>query len=136
MSRVKSIYNNPYKYAYKCDVPIELARAVCKYQRKLEKMTRKAAKCPMCNTYELVLEHGSYEEGYDDYIYCDSCDQSFSVAEIENGYLLYGWSDFDIILWYSCNSTKEANRKQRAEELGINTLEEWQEWAWRQYRRY
>ena len=133
--RMSSIYSNPYKYAYECDVPIELARAVCKYQRRLENMRYRATKCPVCKDRALEFEGGSYEEGYDDYIYCDSCGEAFDVGEITHGWLLHGWSDFDVILWYSSCSTKKENWIMRDNELEITTIEEWHNWAWQQYRR-
>lgn len=133
--RKKGIYGNPYKYAYKCDVPIDLARAICKLQRKYDKMRHRAAKCPKCKARALVYESGSYEEGYGDFIACDSCGEGFDVDEIEHSELLHMWWDFDNVLWFSMGSTPEIKREQRAEELGINTLEEWHEWARQQYRR-
>lgn len=133
--REKGIYGNPYKYAYECDVPIELARAVCKYQRRLDNMRYRATKCPVCKDRALEFEGGSYEEGYGDFIYCDSCGEAFDVEEIEKSWLLHWWSDFDAILWYSSGSTKEENWRHREEELGITNIEEWHSWAWRQMRR-
>lgn len=130
-----SIYDNPYKYAYECDVPIELARATCKLQRKYDKMIYRAAKCPVCKARALTYESGSYEEGYGDFIYCDSCDESFNVDEIKNGVLLHSWGNFDSVLWFSLGATPEKRKEDRAKELGVNTIEEWHKWAWQQYRR-
>ena len=133
---VRGIYNNPYKYAYECDVPIELARATCKLQRKYDKMRYRVAKCPVCKVRALTYENGSYEEGYSDFIICDSCGESFDIDEIKNCDLLHGMgSSFDSVLWFSMGATPEKRQEDRAKELGVNTIEEWHKWAWQQYRR-
>ena len=125
---MSSVYDNPYKYAVICDVPIELARAVCKIQRKTDKMRYKARKCPVCKGRGLEAEFGSYEEGYGDYIGCDHCGATFDLKEIENGFLLFGLQDFDVILWFS------VHKKDRQEKLGIKNIEEWHEWAWKELK--
>ena len=132
----RSIYDNPYKYAYECDVPIDLARATCKLQRKYDKMIYRAAKCPVCKARALTYEHGDYWEGYGDFISCDSCGESFDLDEIKNGELLWGRGiAFDTVLWFSMGATPEKRQEERAKELGVNTIEEWHKWAWQQYRR-
>lgn len=131
-----SIYDNPYKYAYECDVPIDLARATCKLQRKYDKMRYRAAKCPVCKARALTYESGDYWEGYSDFISCDSCGESFDLDEIKNCDLLHGCgSSFDSVLWFSMGATPEKRQEERAKELEVNTIEEWHKWAWQQYRR-
>ena len=41
MSKSRSLYDNPYKYACVCSVPLKLAKIACKKQRHLEKEQKK-----------------------------------------------------------------------------------------------
>ena len=51
--------------------------------------------CPECET-KLEMEYGSYEEGYDDYVYCDECD--FSDSFKEKYHPMSGWYCVDVAL--------------------------------------
>lgn len=62
---MRSIYANPYKYACKCDIPIELAKIACLKQRHFIKEQQKHPMyCPICKSKNMNFESGSYEEGY------------------------------------------------------------------------
>ena len=125
----KSIYANPYKYAYICNVPIDYARVVQKQQNNISKIVYNARKCPKCGSRSLCFECGSYEEGYGDYIYCDneSCGETFSVSDIKNGTYLSGWLDFDIVLWASKGKTDEERAESRKEQCCSEGFENWSE---------
>ena len=125
------IYANPYKYAYRCNVPIELARIICKYQNHIAKLTYHAKKCPRCGARSLYFEGGSYEEGYGDFIECETCEETFGVDDIENGEYLSGWSDFDVILYGSLGDTEEERRESRIAMCGSDDIKKWHEFAWR-----
>ena len=136
MAKIKSIYDNPYKYAYECDVPIELARIACKKQRRFNKLVHRARKCPECNSRALRYDCGSWwHEGIGDSLYCEKCGSEYEIEEIENGNLLIAMAGFDFIVYYSLPKKIEWRMEARAEELGVNTLEEWHSWAWREVRR-
>lgn len=134
MAKIKSIYDNPYKYACECDVPIELARIVCKKQRRFNKLVHRARKCPECNTRGLKYECGCWEEGIGDSIYCDNCGEAFGVEELENGYYLAVGIDFDMVLYLSLSYTFEERMRERKEKYDINTIEEWHKTAWKWIR--
>lgn len=128
----KSVYLNPYKYAYICDVPIEYARIAQKRQNNISKIIYNARKCPKCGSHSLCFEGGSYEEGYGDYIYCDneSCGEDFEVSDIKNGEYLSGWLDFDVVL-YTCSGETDAERqKDRIAMCNSENVGDWHEFAW------
>lgn len=126
---MRSIYDNPYKYACVCNVPFELAKIACLKQRHMEKMRRKhPAHCPTCNSRHLHFEMGSYEEGYGDFIECLNCGDTFDCDEIPNVEYtdLTGWGDFDVVLYFSSTENKEEGWK---EACGAETIEKWHEFA-------
>lgn len=101
---MKNIYANPYKYAVKCNIPFELAKIMCKKQRHFRKEERKHRMyCPKCGSKELIFEGGSYEEGYGDFIECDSCGETFDCSEVPNSEYanLTGFEDFDPVLFFA-----------------------------------
>lgn len=101
---MRSIYANPYKYAVTCDIPFELAKIACAKARHCKKEARKhPMRCPNCNSKRLCFEHGSYEEGYSDYIECDNCGETYDVDAVPNSEYqsLTGYEDFDAVLFYS-----------------------------------
>lgn len=132
----KSIYANPYKYAYICDVPIEYARIVQKRENNIAKIVYNARKCPKCGSRSLCFEGGSYEEGYGDYIYCDNenCEETFLVSDINNGQYLSGWFDFDSVLWASRGKTEEERAKTRSEECYSEGFDNWSDFIWNHIR--
>lgn len=127
-----SIYTNPYKYAYICDVPIEYARIVQKRQNNIAKIIYNARKCPKCGSHSLCFEGGSYEEGYDDYIYCenDECEADYEVSEIKNGQYLSGWLDFDVVWYGLINVDDEKKKEYRLMMCGSDNINEWHKFAW------
>ena len=77
---MRSIYANPYKYACKCDIPIELAKIACLKQRHFIKEQQKHPMyCPICKSKNMNFESGSYEEGYGDFIECEDCGGKASI---------------------------------------------------------
>lgn len=126
---MRSIYDNPYKYACVCNVPFELAKIACLKQRHLNKMQQKhPMRCPHCNSKSLIFEMGSYEEGYGDFIECDDCGDTFDCAEVPNAEYanLTGWEDFDPVLYFSTTANKAEGWRAAC---GAETLEEWHEYA-------
>ena len=126
---MRSIYANPYKYACKCDVPIELAKIACLKHRHINKEQRKhKVYCPSCGSKHLYFEMGSYEEGYSDFFECEDCGETFSPSEIPNVeyFDFMGWADFDAVLYFSNTENKLEGWK---EACGATTHEEWLEFA-------
>ena len=122
---MRSIYDNPYKYAVVCNIPFWLAKIACKKQRHLLKEVNKHRMyCPTCGSRHLGFEGGSYEEGYSDYIYCEDCGSQFDVVEVPNSAYasLTGWEDFDPVLYFGCRENKTQGWK---EACGGETYEEW-----------
>lgn len=127
---MKSIYANPYKYACKCNIPIELAKIACLKQRHFDKEQKKHPMyCPVCKSKHLIFESGSYEEGYDDFIECDDCGETFDCNKVPNSEYasLTGWEDFDAVLYFStCCGNKLEGREAAC---GSAEREEWLEFA-------
>lgn len=122
---MRSIYANPYKYASQCNIPIALAKIACKKQRHNEKEQRKhPMKCPVCSSKYLMYNHGSYEEGYSDFIECKNCGETFDCNEVPNiEYAnLTGFEDFDVVLFFS---TYDSITEGWKEACGATTREEW-----------
>ena len=127
---MRTIYDNPYKYACVCNVPFELAKIACLKRRHKDKMRRKhPVHCPTCNSKHLIYEMGSYEEGYSDFIECDECGDTFDCSEIPNiEYVdLTGWDDFDAVLFFSQNDVAKTEDGEKA--CGAEDLEEWIKFA-------
>ena len=125
MSKSRSLYDNPYKYACVCSVPLKLAKIACKKQRHLEKEQKKhPCRCPACGSKHLYYEHGSYEEGYGDYVECNNCGETYDPDEIPN--IEYGsltpFEDFDPVIYFSLTENKLDGWK---EACGAETHEEW-----------
>ena len=125
MSKPRSLYDNPYKYACVCSVPLKLAKIACKKQRHLEKEQKKhPCRCPACDSKHLYYEHGSYEEGYGDYVECHDCGETYDPCEIPN--IEYGtltpFKDFDPVIYFSLTENKLDGWK---EACGAETHEEW-----------
>lgn len=125
MSKSRSLYDNPYKYACVCSVPLKLAKIACKKQRHLEKEQKKhPCRCPACGSKHLYYEHGSYEEGYGDFVECTDCGETYDPGEIPN--IEYGsltpFEDFDPIIYFSLTENKLEGWK---EACGAETHEEW-----------
>ena len=126
---MKSIYANPYKYACKCNIPIELAKIMCKKQRHFEKEQRKhPVCCPVCKSKNLSYDSGSWEEGYGEFIECFACGNTFDCDEVPNVEYasLTGWEDFDAVLYFSNTENKEEGWK---EACGATTRKEWVDFA-------
>jgi len=113
-----SIYNDPIAYAREYRVPVRLSRIWCEKQLALRAEQEAASICPKCRQPALVIEHGNYEEGTRDYVYCDndeipalnedgekeyiSCD---FVSEFEKQFEpLAHWWDFDPIIAMNCGT--------------------------------
>lgn len=123
-----SIYATPKRYAKKCGIPLSLAKIECRKQKKITKM-RKHIICPICKRNSLYYEHGSYEEGYDAFIECSRCGETYDPVEIRNSeYLTYGY-DFDAVLYFSSGRTKEEKIKNRIEAIGTTDDAHWIEFA-------
>lgn len=124
---MRSIYDNPYKYACECDIPIELAKIACLKERHLRKEQKKhKPKCPKCGSKKLNYEMGSYEEGYEDYVECDECGETYEPNEIKNiEYMPSSWDNFDVLLYFSNGEDKTG----WMEACGAETIEEWQAFA-------
>lgn len=125
MSKSRSLYDNPYKYACVCSVPLKLAKIACKKQRHLEKEQKKhPCRCPACGSKHLYYEHGSYEEGYGDFVECTDCGETYDPGEIPN--IEYGsltpFEDFDPVIYFSLTENKLEGWK---EACGAETHEEW-----------
>lgn len=129
MAKSRSLYNNPYKYACVCSVPEELAKIACKKQRHIEKMRKKnPCYCPSCGSKHLYYESGSYEEGYDDFVECEDCGDTFTPREIPNieYYDFLPFGDFDPVIYYSITQDK---REGWRAACGAETQEEWVKFA-------
>lgn len=125
---MRNIYDNPYKYACKCNVPYELAKIACLVYRHRKKEHRKHKPyCPVCKSKKIYYETGSYEEGYEDFCGCEECGETFAVEEIPNyeNIRVFG-DDFDMVLYFSTTDNKESGW---LEACGATTLEEWQNFA-------
>lgn len=125
MSKLRSLYDNPYKYACVCSVPLKLAKIACKKQRHLEKEQKKhPCRCLACGSKHLYYGHGSYEEGYGDYVECNNCGETYDPCEIPN--IKYGsltpFEDFDPVIYFSLTENKLEGWK---EACGTETHEEW-----------
>ena len=60
---MRSIYANPYKYACKCDIPIELAKIACLKQRHFIKEQQKHPMyCPICEGWREACGAETHEE--------------------------------------------------------------------------
>jgi len=126
---MRSIYDNPYKYACVCDVPIELAKIAClKHRHNIKEQRKHRAYCPCCKSKHLIFNMGSYEEGYGDFFECYECGETFDPSEIPNvEYFDYmGWADFDAVLYFSDTNNKEEGW---LEACGATTHEEWLRFA-------
>ena len=127
---MRSIYANPYKYACKCDIPIELAKIACLKQRHFIKEQQKHPMyCPVCKSKNMIFEGGSYEEGYGDFIECEDCGETFDYNEVPNAEYasLTGWEDFDAVLYFSSNTENKSEGWKKA--CGAETHEEWLKFA-------
>lgn len=125
---MSGIYLNPYKYAVECNIPIDLAKIACKKYRHFYKEQRKhIPRCPKCGSKKLEVEYGSYEEGYDGFITCESCDEAFDFNEIGNiKYLPYYGDYFDAVLYFA---SYEDKKQGWLEACGTETLEGWHRFA-------
>lgn len=125
---MRSIYDNPYKYACECDIPIELAKIACLKERHLRKEQKKhKPKCPNCGSKKLDYEMGSYEEGYGDYFECVTCGETYDPNEIKNiEYMPCPFGDFDVVLYFR---RRGQNISGWDEACGATTMEEWQAFA-------
>lgn len=126
---MRSIYANPYKYACKCNIPIELAKIACLKQRHFIKEQKKhPMHCPICKSKNMIFESGSYEEGYGDFIECEDCGETFDCDKVPNAEYasLTGWEDFDGVLYLSTTENKSEGWK---EAYGFETHEEWLKFA-------
>ena len=126
---MRSIYANPYKYACKCDIPIELAKIACLKQRHFIKEQQKHPMyCPICKSKNMNFESGSYEEGYGDFIECKDCGETFDCNQVPNVEYasLTGCEDFDAVLYFSNTNNKSEGWR---EACGAETHEEWLEFA-------
>lgn len=125
---MRSIYDNPYKYACVCNVPFELAKIACKKQRHLDKEYAKhIPRCPVCNSKKLYIESGSYEEGYDAYVECDECGSGFDFEEVPNSeYIRTYGDDFDAVVYFS---TTEYKKDGWREACGSDKYEDWVKFA-------
>lgn len=126
------LYDDPVAFAKKTRIPVSLSRIWCLNQLALQKEIEAARICPKCGQPTLVLESGSYEEGTNDYVYCEY-DQIPMVDEadgeeykVECDYTadpgkehepLSSWYDFDVILAFSVGMV------ERDKEFG--GLQEW-----------
>lgn len=125
---MRSIYSNPYKYAVKCNVPIELAKIACKKQRHIDKERKKHYPvCPQCGSKKLSYEMGSYEEGYGDFIECNDCGETYELDEVENidNLPCFEW-DFDPVVYFS---TTENQKEGWIEACSSDKLEDWHSFA-------
>lgn len=126
---MRSIYANPYKYACKCDITIELAKIACLKQRHFIKEQQKHPMyCPICKSKHMNFESGSYEEGYRDFIECEDCGETFDCNQVPNVEYasLTGWEDFDAVLYFSNTDNKSEGWRKAC---GAETHEEWLEYA-------
>lgn len=122
---MRSIYDNPYKYACVCNVPFELAKIACLKQRHWNRMQRKHPMyCPKCKSKNVFFEGGSCEEGYGDFIGCEDCGETFNCDEVPNAEYanLTGWEDFDPVVYFSSTANKEEGWK---EACGSDKYEDW-----------
>lgn len=112
---MKTIYDDPYHYAYTCGVPLDLARIACKRWRHHRRMMQThPCKCPVCGSKQLAIELGSYEEGTHDFVFCEVCDNDFKPSDIKN--IEYGSiSPFppyvDLVLYFSSLENKLEGRR-------------------------
>lgn len=120
-----SIYNNPEVYAKKTLMTTEQAIIRCEHFKKLQQVMYEAKKCPKCRQHTLEIEGGSYEEGTQDYVYCENdkvtvndedgeeyltdCDFTSDVEkEFEP---ISHWYDFDVVLAFSDNLERDGKDK-------------------------
>ena len=125
---MRSVYANPYKYAYVCNVPLELANIACKKQRHLEKeFSKHIPRCPECNSKKVYIVSGSYEEGYDAYVECDNCGSAFDFEEVPNSdYIRMYGDDFDPVVYFSCTENKQEGW---LEACGSDNYKDWLSFA-------
>ena len=126
---MRSIYANPYKYACTCSISFELAKIMCKKQRHFYKEQKKHPMyCPVCKSKHLTYEGGSWEEGYDEFIECADCGETFDCGDVPNVEYasLTGWENFDPVLFYSHPEEPELGWQ---EACGATTQEEWMVFA-------
>lgn len=115
---MRDIYLNPYKYACVCNIPFELAKIACLKRRHYYKELRKHGPfCPACGSKSIFYEEGSYEDGYDSYVECENCEETFGPHEIENINYIIPFNDFDTVLYFA--ETRDV----------VYTEKEWQEFA-------
>lgn len=67
-----SLYNDPKEYAAQTLMSLEQATIRCNHFKKLKDQIFKAKKCPQCGQHTLEIEGGSYEEGYNSFVYCEN----------------------------------------------------------------
>lgn len=110
-----SIHNDHVEYAKKVRMPVNLAKIWCTNQLEIKEEMNKAKICPKCEKPTLELELGSYEEGYNDYVYCvnneilaidDDGEEYYTdcdyTSEPKNEHEpLSCWYDFDVLLAHS-----------------------------------
>lgn len=125
---MRSIYDNPYKYACVCHVPFELAKIACKKQRHIDKeYVKHIPRCPACNSKKLYIVSGSYEEGYDSFVECNECGSGFNFEEVPNSeYIRAYGDDFDPVFYFSETDHKEEGWK---EACGSDKYEDWLSFA-------
>ncbi|PHV72167.1 hypothetical protein CS063_01445 [Sporanaerobium hydrogeniformans] len=110
MKKLKSIYEQPKRYARKCNIPIKYAREICKKQTKLLKEIRKNSKCPYCGKRELEMEWSEADYTCHSWIVCGNCGKEVDETVYKNIRVEEIGEDFDIFLWMSLDNmhfTKE-----------------------------
>ena len=99
MKKWKSIYEQPKRYAKKCNIPIKYARQICKKHLKLERELKKNSTCPYCHKRALFKE-SSGGEWYDEtWLECDNCGKVIDEVLFPKITILEISDVFDVILW-------------------------------------
>lgn len=123
-----SIYNNTEEYAKQTFMSLEQSEIRCKYFRKIQQKMHESKRCSKCGQHTLEIESGSYEEGTQDFVYCEN-DKVSVIDEYGEKYLtdcdftsdvdkeyepVNHWYDFDEVLAFSIDF--ESNGKEMVEK--------------------
>lgn len=101
MKRFKSIYEQPRRYARKCNMPLKYAREICKKHLKNYREVRKHSLCPYCHKRTLERDWSDSEYSDDTWIECDSCGREVDESLFFRLKVPNSSDDFDMFLWCS-----------------------------------